>query len=132
MICQECGTALEEGAAFCPSCGTRVQAEGQQTTTASANAGAGTSAAVAPGAKSKSTALILEVVAGLFGFLGIGWIYAGETQKGILILIGNFVLQGLVLVFTLFFGVICTIPISAAISAYLLNEHIKKSPGQWA
>lgn len=130
MICQKCGTALEEGAAFCPSCGTRVQAEAQQTTAASANADAGASAA-APGAKSKSTALVLEVVAGLFGFLGIGWIYAGETQKGILILIGNFVLQGLVLVFTLFFGVICTIPVSAGVSAYLLNEHIKKSPGRW-
>ncbi len=127
MICQKCGAALEEGAAFCPSCGTRVQAEAQQTPMATAGVGA----TAVPGAKSKSTALVLEIVAGLFGFLGIGWIYAGETQKGILILLGNFVLQGLVLVFTLFFGVICTIPISAGISAYLLNEHIKKSPGQW-
>lgn len=127
MICQKCGAALEEGAAFCPSCGTRVQAEAQQATTATVGVGA----TAVPGAKSKSTALVLEIVAGLFGFLGIGWIYAGETQKGILILIGNFVLQGLVLVFTLFLGVICTIPLSAGISAYLLNEHIKKSPGQW-
>jgi TM2 domain-containing membrane protein YozV len=127
MICQKCGAALEDSALFCPSCGARVQAETQQTTTTAANTGATT----VPGAKSKSTALILEVVAGLFGFLGIGWIYAGETQKGILILIGNFVLQGLVLIFTLFFGVLCTIPISAGVSAYLLNEHIKKSPGRW-
>lgn len=127
MICQKCGAALEDSAVFCASCGTRVQAEAQQTTTTAANTGATT----VPGVKSKSTALILEVVAGLFGFLGIGWIYAGETQKGILILIGNFVLQGLVLIFTLFFGVLCTIPISAGVSAYLLNEHIKKSPVRW-
>ncbi len=127
MICQKCGVALEDGAVFCPSCGARVQAEAQQTTTTTANTGA----AAVPGTKSKSTALVLEVVAGLFGFLGIGWIYAGETQKGVLILIGNLVVQFLVLIFTLFFGVICTIPLSAGISAYLLNEHIKKSPGRW-
>lgn len=129
MICQKCGAAVDEGAAFCPSCGTALQTQAQQTTTASSSIGAGASAM--PGVKSKSTALILEVVAGLFGFLGIGWIYAGETQKGIVILVGNLVVQLLVLIFTVFFGVICTIPLSAGISAYLLNEHIKKSPGRW-
>ncbi len=129
MICQKCGTAVDEGAVFCPSCGAALQTQAQQTTTASSNVGAGATAM--PGVKSKSTALILEVVAGLFGFLGIGWIYAGETQKGIVILVGNLIVQFLVLIFTLFFGVICTIPLSAGISAYLLNEHIKKSPGRW-
>ena len=131
MNCQKCGTVLETNAAFCPNCGAPVQpqASTQQTT---ANTGSGaTLAGSATSVKSKSTALILEIVAGLFGFLGIGWIYAGQTQKGVIFLVANFVVQGLFFVTTVV-GPLCTIPIGVAISAYLLNEHIKKTPGQWS
>jgi len=33
-------------------------------------------------------ALVLEVIGGFFGFLGIGWVYAGRPVKGILLLVG--------------------------------------------
>ena len=33
-------------------------------------------------------ALLLEIVGGFFGFLGIGWVYAGQPAVGILLLVG--------------------------------------------
>jgi hypothetical protein len=39
-------------------------------------------------AKDRTLALVAEVLPGLFGLLGIGWIYAGSTTTGIAILIG--------------------------------------------
>jgi hypothetical protein len=38
-------------------------------------------------------ALILEVIGGFFGFLGLGWIYAGRPLLGILLLIGYWLLD---------------------------------------
>jgi hypothetical protein len=38
--------------------------------------------------KDRSIALILEILPGLFGFLGFGWIYAGNTATGVLWLVG--------------------------------------------
>jgi hypothetical protein len=37
--------------------------------------------------KDRSVAIILEILPGLFGVLGIGWIYAENTSVGILILV---------------------------------------------
>ncbi|MCJ7661610.1 MAG: hypothetical protein MUO67_20880 [Anaerolineales bacterium] len=37
--------------------------------------------------KDRSIAIILEILPGLFGILGIGWIYAENTAVGILILV---------------------------------------------
>lgn len=41
--------------------------------------------------KDRSLALVLEILPGLFGFLGFGWIYAGNTSAGIGWLIGYLV-----------------------------------------
>jgi hypothetical protein len=38
-------------------------------------------------------ALILEVVGGFFGFLGLGWIYAGRPAIGIALLVGYWLLD---------------------------------------
>ena len=38
-------------------------------------------------------ALLLEIVGGLFGFLGIGWIYAGKPAHGVLLLVGYWLLD---------------------------------------
>lgn len=39
-------------------------------------------------AKDPSTAMIIEILLGLFGFLGIGHLYAGRTTPGIVLLLG--------------------------------------------
>jgi TM2 domain-containing membrane protein YozV len=38
-------------------------------------------------------AFVLEVVGGFFGFLGLGWIYAGRPAMGIALLIGYWLLD---------------------------------------
>ena len=71
-------------------------------------------------------ALLLEVVGGFFGFLGIGWIYAGRPVKGVVLLLGYWLLDwivGLVLSFATL-GVWCFIwpaqnLVLGAISGYL-------------
>lgn len=42
----------------------------------------------AASAKDPSTAMILELLLGFFGFLGIGHLYAGRTTTGIVLLLG--------------------------------------------
>lgn len=39
-------------------------------------------------AKDPNTAMVIEIVAGYFGFLGIGYLYAGRTAAGLLQLFG--------------------------------------------
>lgn len=38
-----------------------------------------------------TTAALIELIGGYFGLLGLGWIYAGDVLRGILILIGYLV-----------------------------------------
>ena len=44
--------------------------------------------------KDPTVGLLLELI-GFFGFLGIGWIWAGETAVGIALLIGWFFFLGM-------------------------------------
>jgi hypothetical protein len=55
----------------------------------------------APKAPTPWLAVVVEILAGLIGFLGIGWMISGKLLAGILILIGNWILLaiGLVLAF---------------------------------
>lgn len=39
-----------------------------------------------------SIAVIIELVGGYLGLLGLGWVYAGDVLRGILILVGYFIL----------------------------------------
>ena len=41
-------------------------------------------------------ALVLEVVGGFFGFLGLGWIYAGSPGWGVVLLISYWLLDWIV------------------------------------
>ena len=58
------------------------------------------------------TAMIIEIIAGLFGFLGIGHFYAGRTNIGLGLLIGWWVF--LIIEFVLFAFVIglCLLPLN--------------------
>jgi len=84
--------------------------------------------------KDRGIALILEILPGLFGLLGFGWIYSGNTNAGILWLIGvlfwDFIAFFLV-VLTAGFGCFCTVPMNLiliAVSASSLNTYIKQHP----
>lgn len=93
------------------------------------------SAAIAP--KSRSAAILLEVIPGLFGILGIGWIYAGRVNVGVPVLIGGLLfafLLAVVVILTMGCGVVLAFPIwlvAMGLSAFLLNQEMNRTPGQF-
>jgi hypothetical protein len=88
--------------------------------------------------KDKSLAMVIEIIPGLFGFLGFGWIYAGNTNRGLLWLFGFLtwtVIATIISVATVGIGIICWFPISVAgivISAVTLNTYTKQHPELFA
>ncbi len=96
-----------------------------------------TSAPASAGTKDRTIALVLEALPGIFGFLGIGWLYSGNTNVGLAWLLGVLVwnMIGLVIAFfTVGFSFCCTVPITWAlvgVSTYLLNDYTKKNAGMF-
>ena len=91
MFCSSCGTQVESSAQFCPNCGMKVEHSVGQPAAAQPPPAATPSALTAPAPTPKRDpmiAMLLELLPALFGFLGIGWIYIGETNKGIMFLVG--------------------------------------------
>lgn len=83
----------------------------------------------APSKPTPWLAIVVEILAGLIGFLGIGWMISGKILAGVLILIGNwiFLAVGLVLAFAnldstagLSFLILCCYPILPLLSGLLL------------
>ncbi len=91
-------------------------------------------AAATTPAKDRTIALVLEVLGGLVGLPGIGWLYGGQTTIG-LILLGSMIVVDIVAVvvglFTVFISCICSVPFTwlvAGVSAYFLYTHTKQHP----
>jgi TM2 domain-containing membrane protein YozV len=84
--------------------------------------------------KSRGTALLLEILPGLFGFYGIGWIYAGKVGTGLAYLLGMLLIwvpisvlllsvtAGISLCFTLPVNVLILIISAATLSSYARNH----------
>ncbi|MBI3241083.1 MAG: hypothetical protein HYZ49_02170 [Chloroflexi bacterium] len=94
-------------------------------------------AAAPAGAKDRTIALVLEVLPGVFGFLGIGWMYSGNIAVGLAWLLGVLVWNVIGLVaafFTVGFSFCCTVPLTWAlvgVSTYFLNEYTKQNAGMF-
>lgn len=77
-------------------------------------------------------AIILEVICGIFGIYGIGWLVSGNTSTGLIFLIGGFVWLAVAIVLsilTLGIGLICIWPIDLAImitSVIMLSNRLKQ------
>jgi TM2 domain-containing membrane protein YozV len=59
-----------------------------------------------------NTVFLIELVGGLFGFLGLGYIYVGQTNDGILRLIVWFIYNiiayiAITLLISIFIGLVC-------------------------
>jgi TM2 domain-containing membrane protein YozV len=93
-FCAHCGAAISPEAISCPKCGQPNTAGTSTSLTASAQT------RQLP-YKSPGTAALIAIIGGIFGFMGIGHIYAGKVGKGIFILIGGIVLF-FIGIFTLF------------------------------
>jgi len=82
--------------------------------------------------KDRSLAIILELVPGLFGLLGIGWIYAENTSTGIVFLLMYLMLAIFFAVANIFsYGICCliTLPIQIifiVLSVVMLNDYTHK------
>ncbi len=79
-------------------------------------------------AKDPQTGLLLELI-GIFGFLGIGWLWAGETAIGMALLIGFWVFLGIEIFLSIFLIGLCLLPLNLIIpivSAFLLQKRLKE------
>lgn len=142
ITCTACATENPEGARFCSNCGSPLIATvtipepspAPETSITAPPAPVVEQAAPLQPTKDRSIALILEILPGLFGFLGIGWLYAGNTTAGILWLVGYLLWTFFALVasiLSLGIGLLCWFPISIAcivISAVTLNNYTKERP----
>jgi hypothetical protein len=83
------------------------------------------------------TGLIVEIILNLFGIYGVGWLIAGETTVGIVLLICSFVVFWptvvLLAVLTVGFGLFCDFPLGIGLlilNAILLNNAINRKATQ--
>jgi hypothetical protein len=81
-----------------------------------------------------TTPVVVEVICAIFGIYGVGWLMAGETTTGVLLLVGGLFWAAVVATGTFFtagLGVCCFVPLHAAfiaLSAVMLSNHIKRMP----
>jgi hypothetical protein len=64
---------------------------------------------------SRTAAIIAEVILDLFGIYGVGWLIAGETTVGIILLVASFVWWPIAVLGTIFtagLGVLCIVPLN--------------------
>lgn len=81
----------------------------------------------------KLLAVVVEIAAGIFGFLGIGWLISGKWVTGIILLVGYWIVLAIyvaLLVFLIPFtvglslGGLCLTPIVPIISGVILNNSL--------
>jgi TM2 domain-containing membrane protein YozV len=84
--------------------------------------------------KQKSTAMLIEILPGLFGLYGFGRIYAGDTGTGVAWLIGGIIWSMIAVIIDLAtggFGFLCTLPVNiicVVICAMTLSSYANKHP----
>ena len=86
-------------------------------------------------ASSKSnTPVIIEVILSIFGIYGVGWLMAGETTTGIILLVCSFLVYWPIMVVMAIFTIgICDFPVAIAavvINAILLNGALNRKATQ--
>jgi TM2 domain-containing membrane protein YozV len=91
----------------------------------------------APASGKNDSALIVEIILSLFGIFGVGWLMAGETTTGIILLVCSFVLYWPIIImgtlFTFGVGLLCLGPMMIAAiitNAVLLNNALKRKAAQ--
>jgi hypothetical protein len=92
------------------------------------------SASIQRSPKNRGTAMLLEILPGLIGLPGIGWLYGGRGTPGVILLVGFFVwniIAAILIAATGGIALLCTIPIwigTVVTSSILLNKYINQHP----
>ena len=77
-----------------------------------------------------NTPVIVEVILSIFGIYGVGWLIAGETTTGIILLACSILVYWPIMVFMAIFTIgICDFPVAIAaivINAVLLNRTLNR------
>jgi len=133
MLCPSCGKATPDNSSFCLHCGDPLPKS-------PAPAHVSTQAPSIPddyahrSRKDRGVALVLEILLGLFGLPGIGWIYGGKTGAGILLLLCTLVWDIIAIMIDIAsggFACLITVPVNlvvVAVSAALLSGYTKQHP----
>ena len=83
-----------------------------------------------PPVRSNRTPVIIEALAALFGPFGLGWLYAGRNQTGILLLAGGILWDAIgVALLSTGVGAVCFLPIHVilvTVSAARLSGSIRR------
>jgi len=82
-----------------------------------------------PPSKKLNEAVTIEIVAALFGFFGIGWMYAGRIGVGIGLLLGYWALAAAIILPTFGLGYLCIVPLNiggAIISGMVLRSKLRR------
>lgn len=84
VSCSYCGVRARLSDSFCPNCGTRLSSPAQPParTQGSVQACAPAPALREP-VRDPSVGFLLEILPGLFGFLGLGHMYSGQVARGV-------------------------------------------------
>lgn len=85
-------------------------------------------------AKEPSTGLLLELL-GLVGFAGIGWLWAGRTGLGLLMLFGFWAFMAVEFVLLFVLVGFCLVPFNFIIpvaSALLIQKYLREQPSRYA
>jgi TM2 domain-containing membrane protein YozV len=133
-LCPNCQAEIAEGDNFCHVCGTRFASSPEVPLPQPRQLAPQPPAMYVRPLKDRSIALILEILPALLGFLGFGWIYAGEVNTGVTFLVGYLVVVFVFAIFDVFSSGICcflTLPLQiviVVISVSRLNKHIKAHP----
>ena len=124
MNCPRCGAHNADNARFCANCAQPLAAQ-----VVTVPAGAAMQSLPDP-----NTAFVLEFVLGLFGFLGIGWVYGRRTTVGLVMLVGWWLLAATGIggsVASGGLGCCLWLPVhfvAPFISAILVRNEIEKNP----
>lgn len=81
-----------------------------------------------------NTPVIVEVILSIFGIYGVGWLMAGETTIGVILLVCSFFVYWPIMIFMgIFTFGICDFPVAIAaivINAILLNSALNRKAAQ--
>ena len=153
MNCESCRGILPDNALVCPNCGAATSASQPRPQLPSYTPPQqafmppqpypppyppGVNVTVVNNANKNTTPVLVEVLLSLFlGIYGVGWLMAGETTTGIVLLICSFVIYWpfviLLIVFTLGLGLFCVVPLgigAVILNAVLLNSRLNRKAAQ--